>query len=92
MISHTTERFRKLYENLPKQIREQANQAYSQFKSDPYHPGLHFKRIHSSRPIYSVRITKDYRAVGVQQDNEIIWFWIGSHSDYDKLLNQLRHA
>jgi len=92
MISHTTERFRKLYESLPEKIRNQARQAYSQFKSDPYHPGLHFNRIHSSRPIYSVRITKDYRAVGVQQNNKIIWFWIGSHSDYDKLMNQLKHA
>ena len=92
MISHTTERFRELYGNLPKQIRKQTMQAYSQFKSDPYYPGLHFKRIHSSRPIYSVRITKNYRAVGVQQNNEIIWFWIGSHSDYNKLMNQLRHG
>jgi len=92
MISHTTKRFRKLCGNLPEQIRKQTRQAYKQFKSDPYYPGLHFKRIHSSRSIYSVRITKDYRAVGVQQDNDIIWFWIGSHSDYDKLLNQLRHA
>ena len=92
MISHTTERFRKLYENLPEQIRKQAMEAYIQFKSDSYYPSLHFKRVHSSRPIYSVRITKDYRAVGIQQNNEIIWFWIGSHSDYDKLLNQLRHV
>ena len=92
MISHTTERFRKLYENLPEQIRELAKQAYSQFKSDPYYPCLHFKRVHSSQPIYSVRITKDYRAVGIQQNNEIIWFWIGSHSDYDKLTKELRHA
>ena len=92
MISHTTEHLRKLYGNLPKQIRKQAMEAYSQFKRDSYYPGLHFKRVHSSRPIYSVRITKDYRAVGIQQNNEIIWFWIGSHSDYDKLLKQLRHA
>jgi len=92
MISHTTERFRKLYENLPEQIRKQARHLYSQFKRDPYYPGLHFKRVHSSQPIYSVRITQDYQAVGVQQDNEIIWFWIGSHSDYDQLLNKLRHA
>jgi len=92
MISHTTERFRKLYENLPEQIRNQTKQAYNQFKSDPYYPGLHFKRVHSSRPIYSIRITKDYRAVGVQQNNEIIWFWIGSHSDYDKLMKQLKHT
>jgi len=92
MISHTTQRFRKLYGNLPEQIRKQARQAYRQFESDPYYPSLHFKRVHSSQPIYSVRITKDYRAVGVQQNNEIVWFWIGSHSDYDKILNQLRHA
>ena len=72
MISHTTKRFRKLYENLPEQIRKHAKQVYSRFKSDSYYPGLHFKRIHSSEPIYSVRITKDYRAVGVQQNNEII--------------------
>ncbi len=92
MISHTTQRFRKLYGNLPEQIRKQARHVYKQFKRDPYYPSFHFKRVHSSQPIYSVRITKDYRAVGVQQNNEIIWFWIGSHSDYDKLLNQLRHA
>ncbi len=92
MISHTTQRFRKLYGNLPEQIRKQARYVYRQFKRDPYYPSLHFKRVHSSEPIYSVRITKDYRAVGVQQNNEIIWFWIGSHSDYDKLLNQLRHV
>jgi hypothetical protein len=75
MISHTTERFRKLYGNLPEKIRKQARQVYKQFKSDPYYPGLHFKRVHSSRPIYSVRITKDYRAVGIHQKNDIIWFW-----------------
>jgi hypothetical protein len=92
MISHTTERFRKLYENLPEQIRKHAKQVYSRFKRDPYYPGLHFKRIHSSEPIYSVRITKDYRAVGVQHSNQIIWFWIGSHSDYEKLLNKIRNA
>ena len=92
MISHTTERFRKLYGSLPEQIRKQAKETYRQFKEDPYYPGLHFKRIHSSLPIYSVRITQDYRAVGIQQNNEIIWFWIGSHSDYNKLLKNLKHA
>jgi hypothetical protein len=92
MISHTTKQFRKLYENMPEQIREQARQAYSQFIKDPYYSGLHFKRIHSSEPIYSIRITKDYRAVCVHHDYEIIWFWIGSHSDYDKLINRLKQT
>lgn len=89
MISHTTGRFRKAYLDLPKQIQQQAQEAYKQFKADPFYPSLRFKRIHSTKPIYSVRINVDYRAVGIQQENEIIWFWIGSHADYSKLLASL---
>ena len=92
MISHTTEQFRKLLAQLPKEIQKQAKEAYLQFEKDPYHPGLRFKRVHSKRPVYAVRISRDYRALGVQRDNEIIWFWIGSHSDYDKILKEMRRA
>ena len=56
---------------------------------DPWgHPGLRFKRIHDSLPIYSVRIGKGYRAVGKRDENGVVWFWIGSHANYDKLLSQ----
>lgn len=92
MNSKTTERFWKCYEELPAIVRKQAKEAYKQFQTDPYYPSLHFKQVHSTRPIFSVRITKDYRAVGIIQGEDIIWFWIGSHSDYDKLLKQLRNA
>ncbi len=68
MTSHTNQRFRKLFVGLPKAIQKQAKKAYAQFRRDPYQPGLHFKRVHSTQPIYSVRITKDYRAVGIQRD------------------------
>lgn len=89
MISRTTEKFRALFVLLPNTIKTQAKEAYQQFKSDSYHPSLQFKRVHSSKPIYSVRINLDYRAVGIIQDNEVIWFWIGSHSVYEKLLKKL---
>ncbi len=89
MISHTTKKFRKMLGDLPENVREQAKEAYNQFQKDPFYPALNFKRVHSSRPIYAVRITKDYRAVGIQKNGLIIWFWIGSHSDYDMLLKQL---
>jgi len=92
MISRTTNGFWKCYGTLPEQIRKEAKKAYANFKKNPYHPGLHFKRVHSTRPIFSLRITKDYRAVGIQHDKQIIWFWIGSHGDYNKLLKQLRNA
>jgi hypothetical protein len=56
MISHTTERFRQLLADLPKETQRQVREAYVQFKKDPYHPELHFKRVHSKQPIYAVRI------------------------------------
>jgi hypothetical protein len=90
MNSTTTDRFWKHYCELPSKAREQAREAYSQFVADPYHPALHFKRIHSTRPIFSVRVGIHYRAVGVLDEPEITWFWIGSHADYDKLVKQLR--
>jgi len=88
--SKTTDRFWKCYAELPLAIKKQAREVYKIFASDPYHPSLHFKRIHSTRPIFSVRITRDHRAVGILHDNEILWFWIGSHSRYNTLLKQLR--
>ena len=88
MKSHTTERFRKAFERLPEQVRRQAREAYKLFAQNPYHPSLHFKQVHPTRSIYSVRISMEYRALGVQEEGEIIWFWIGSHADYDKLISR----
>ncbi len=90
MKSKATGKFWRCYKKLPEEIKKQAKKAYSIFYKDPFYPSLHFKRVHSSLPIYAVRITKDYRAIGVQKDDIIIWFWIGSHADYEKLLKQIR--
>ena len=89
MISHITERFRKMFADLPESIQRQAKKAYQQFQQDPSHPSLSFKQVHTTKPIYSARITIDYRAVGIQNQNEMIWFWIGAHKEYDKLLYRL---
>ncbi len=40
----------------------------------------------STEPIYSVRISRGYRALGLRDGDLVTWFWIGSHADYDKLL------
>lgn len=89
MISHTTDRFRKAFAELPKEIQHQAKDAYRQFKQNPFYPSLRFKRVHSTKPIYSVRVNVLYRAIGIQDKNEMIWFWIGSHDEYSKLLTRL---
>lgn len=89
MISHTTQSFRKALSKLPDSVRSQARVAYRQFLEDPYYPSLQFKCIHATDPVYSARINIDYRAVGILNNSEIVWFWIGPYSEYDKLLKRL---
>jgi mRNA-degrading endonuclease RelE of RelBE toxin-antitoxin system len=88
VISRTTAHFRKQYSQLPRPVQQLARKAYQKFRQDPYHPSLHFKRVHALKPLYSVRINLEYRAVGIQEKNEIVWFWIGTHTKYDKVLSQ----
>jgi hypothetical protein len=78
-----------LFEKLPVEVQRRARQSYLLWKEDPAHPGVQFKRIHVHQPIYSVRIGLDWRAVGLRQGDAIIWFWIGSHAEYDGLLKRL---
>jgi len=89
MNSRTTRRFRQMLAKLPSDIRRQAREAYRLFRQNPNHPGLRFKKVHNTEPIYSARINIDYRAVGVIDGGEIVWFWIGPHAEYDKLLSRL---
>lgn len=89
MKSRTTAKFREAFAGLPENIQDRARETYRRFKRDPWHPGLRFKPVHPTLPIYSVRVSKGYRALGQRDGEGIIWFWIGSHANYDKLLNQL---
>jgi hypothetical protein len=87
--SFLTDQFMVLYRVLPEHVREQARQAYALFQQNPHHPSLRFRRVHPTRPIFSARVGIDYRVVGIRDGNDIFWFWIGSHSEYDRLLKQL---
>ncbi len=89
MISKTTRRFRAALAKLPKDVQRQARESYKLFRESPKHPSLRFKKVHSTDPVYSVRINVDYRAVCVIDGEAIIWFWIGSHANYEKLLLHL---
>ena len=86
MISKTTKVFRAALAALPEDVRRKAKKAYHLFCENPHHPSLRFKKVHSTLPVYSVRVGIDYRAVGVIRESNIIWFWVGSHADYDAYL------
>jgi hypothetical protein len=87
--SRATPRFWAAYGGLPPEIREAARKAYRLFREDLRHPSLQFKKVHDRDSIYSVRVTLGYRAVGLLEDEEIAWFWIGTHAAYERLLENL---
>jgi hypothetical protein len=89
MTSRTTRQFREMFAALPQQTQRQPREAYRLFRENLLHPGLHFKRVHPKPPTYSARVGIGYRAVGVTDGEVITWFWIGTHAEYDKLLNRL---
>ena len=87
MRSRTTRRFREAFQSLPPQVQRQARRAFVAFLTNPKHPSLHFKKVHTTEPIYSVRVGTGYRALGARREDEMVWFWIGSHADYDRMLS-----
>lgn len=83
MRSQLTAEFRRLFAKLPADVQQRARDTYRHWKVNPAHPGLQFKRVHPRLPIYSVRIGIGWRAVGLREGDSIVWYWIGSHADYD---------
>lgn len=64
-------------------VREQADKAFELLKANPQHPSLHFKKVGR---FWSARVGLHHRAVGVAAPDGIVWFWIGTHAEYDKLI------
>ena len=84
--SRTTREFREAFASLPNDIRRQAQRAYRLFRTDPRHPSLRFKKVDEESNVYSARIGLGYRALGVMEGSAVVWFWIGSHAECDRLL------
>lgn len=87
MRSWRTSNFKKLYNALPKEVQHQAEEAYRLWRQNPSHPGLYFKQVQARRvTYYSVRIGLHYRALARSEPDGAVWFWIGTHTEYDKML------
>lgn len=86
MKSQATPKFWKLYARLPQRLQQRTRQAYQLWQVNPGHPSLRFKRVDDEEPIYSARIGEDYRVLGLLEGDTIIWFWIGAHDEYERLL------
>ncbi|MFC3722516.1 ParE family toxin-like protein [Neoaquamicrobium sediminum] len=71
------------YQRLPAAVQRIADRNFERLKADPYHPSLHFKQ---AGRFWSARVGLQYRALAVRDGDDMIWFWIGTHADYDRLV------
>ncbi len=71
------------YRALPETTRKLADKSFALLKSDPRHPSLHLKKVGR---FLSVRVGLRHRALAVEAPDALVWFWIGTHADYDRLV------
>lgn len=84
MISRVAPEFWQLYRELPPDIRSTARKAYLLFTMSPAHPSLRLERLRADPRAWSVRVTRDVRAVALRRGDEWLWFWIGTHKAFDQ--------
>ena len=90
MKSELTDEFIQNFKILPTRIQNKARKNFQLWQKDTNHLGLEFKKLKTTEAIYSIRVGLGWRALGVLKDkNTLVWFWIGSHDDYDKLIKNL---
>ena len=85
--SVASRRFWDLFYALPSDVQELAVKNYRLWQRDPHHPSLRFRRLQGSTDRFTVRVGDRYRALGRMTADTITWVWIGSHSEYDRLVS-----
>ena len=83
MNHHASRKFWECYEKLPAEVQALADKNFELMKAEPSHPSLRLKSVGEYR---SVRVGLRYRALGIETAGDIVWFWIGTHAAYDKIL------
>jgi hypothetical protein len=83
-VTHfTSARFWACYNVLPEDVRAIADKQYALLRENPSHPSLHFKKVGK---LWSARVNDRMRALAVPDGEDFVWFWIGDHKEYDRLV------
>ena len=69
---------------LPRDIQELAREKHHLWVNDPFHGSLQFKEVFKG--LWSVRISSQYRALARRKGDVVLWIWIGTHGEYDRLI------
>lgn len=89
MTFDVTDDFQKLFARLPQHVQRHTLRKLRLWQNNPLHRSLRFKPVSQTAPVWSMRVSRDYRIVGYRDDQHMTWDWIGTHNAYDKLLNRL---
>jgi hypothetical protein len=71
------------YRQLQPEIQDLADKNFALLRENPTHPSLRLKRIDS---FWSARVGLRHRALARDRAEGLVWFWIGHHSEYERLL------
>jgi len=84
MNHFATPNFWHCYRQLPDEVRDLADKNFLLLRDDSFHPSLHFKRVGE---FWSVRVGLRFRALARQREEGFVWFWIGNHTDYERMIS-----
>lgn len=90
MKSATLPSFWESYAALDQSVKRRAREAFRLWEQNPFHPSLRFKCISREENLWSVRITRGYRAIGIWEGDTVTWLWIGHHDEYERYLSGQR--
>ena len=83
MKHRASKKFWQHYNDLPQDIQDLADKNYELLKASPQHPSLHFKKVGD---FWSARVGLSHRALAIEEGEDLVWFWIGKHDEYDRLI------
>jgi len=82
-VHRTSDRFWQCYHALPRAVQERADRAFAHLRDNRRHPSVRLKKVGL---FWSARIGRNYRALAVEEGDDLIWVWLGSHADYDRIV------
>lgn len=85
MNHYASPAFWECYRQLPDAVRKLADKNFALLRADPMHPSLHFKKVGRFR---SARVRRNVRALAVETEGGLLWFWIGNHMEYERLIGR----
>jgi hypothetical protein len=86
MKHRATPRFRSCYRSLPEEVQQFADRGYELLRRDPRHLSLRFKKVGGD--VWSARVGLHHRALAVEDGEDLLCVWIGTHAEYDDILRQ----